>query len=212
MLLDEINVNHEGTYDFFYLPIDFKNRCNVGYCFINFMDPKSIIPFVREFDGLKWRSFNSEKVCAITFARIQGKASMVARFQNSSLLEKDDEYRPLLFYSSGPERGRPEPFPTSTRVAVSSATPYSSGNKYMNTYQTARHAIATEGYGRYEDAEVRYAVSRYTPQSHSEVELRVDARTNNSQDSAAGSSSAARGVQEEQSHNISDIANLSQTN
>ena len=24
MLLDEINTRHEGTYDFFYLPIDFK--------------------------------------------------------------------------------------------------------------------------------------------------------------------------------------------
>jgi hypothetical protein len=30
-------------------------------------------------------------------------------------LEKDDEYQPLLFYSSGPDRGKPEPFPSSNR-------------------------------------------------------------------------------------------------
>ena len=119
MLLDEINVSHEGTYDFFYLPIDFKNKCNVGYCFINFLDPKHIVAFVKEFNGLRWKSFNSEKVCAITFARIQGKGSMVSRFQNSSLLEKDDEYRPLLFFSSGPDRGKPEPFPSSSRSMAS---------------------------------------------------------------------------------------------
>jgi hypothetical protein len=116
MLLEEVNANHEGTYDFFYLPIDFKNKCNVGYGFINFLEPKYIIPFVTEFEGARWRNFNSEKVCSITFARIQGKAAMVARFQNSSLLDKDDEYRPLLFYSSGPNRGQPEPFPVRPRL------------------------------------------------------------------------------------------------
>jgi hypothetical protein len=118
MLLEEINISHEGTYDFFYLPIDFKNKCNVGYCFINFLDPKHIVAFVKEFNGLRWKSFNSEKVCAITFARIQGKGSMVSRFQNSSLLEKDDEYRPLLFFSSGPDRGKPEPFPSSSKLSM----------------------------------------------------------------------------------------------
>lgn len=114
MLLDEVNVQHEGTYDFFYLPIDFKNRCNVGYCFINFLEPRFIAPFVRSFNGQRWKSFNSEKVCAVSFARIQGKQAMIGRFQNSSLLEKDDEYRPLLFHSSGPDRGKPEPFPAAS--------------------------------------------------------------------------------------------------
>jgi hypothetical protein len=117
MLLDEVNAHHEGTYDFFYLPIDFKNKCNVGYCFINFLEPRFIAPFVRTFNGQRWRSFNSEKVCAVSFARIQGKQAMIARFQNSSLLEKEDEYRPLLFYSSGPDRGKPEPFPVGGGVA-----------------------------------------------------------------------------------------------
>lgn len=111
MLLEEVNLNHEGTYDFFYLPIDFKNKCNVGYCFINFLEPEFIVPFVNEFNGRRWKSFNSEKVCAVTFARIQGKSAMITRFQNSSLLEKDDEYRPLLFYSTGTQKGKPEPFP-----------------------------------------------------------------------------------------------------
>jgi hypothetical protein len=112
MLLEEVNAHHIGSYDFFYLPIDFKNHCNVGYCFINFIDPQYIIAFVNDFNGKKWKNFNSEKICAVSFARIQGKQAMIARFQNSSLLEKDDEYRPLLFHSSGPEIGKPEPFPT----------------------------------------------------------------------------------------------------
>ena len=115
MLLEEVNVNHRGTYDFFYLPIDFKNKCNVGYCFVNFIDPKYIVGFVNEFNGHRWKNFNSEKVCAVTFARIQGKAAMIARFQNSSLLEKDDEYRPLLFHSSGNECGKPESFPSTVK-------------------------------------------------------------------------------------------------
>ena len=114
-VLEEINVNHEGLYDFFYLPIDFKNKCNVGYAFINFIDPIHIAKFYNEFNGSRWKNFNSEKVCAVAFARIQGKTSMIARFQNSSLLEKDNEYRPLLFYSSGPDKGKPELFPTVAR-------------------------------------------------------------------------------------------------
>jgi len=115
MLLSEINSEHEGSYDFFYLPIDFKNQCNVGYAFINFISPLSIAAFYRKFNGKRWSSFNSEKVCAVSYARIQGKSSMISRFQNSSLMEKDEQYRPLIFFSAGDKIGKEEPFPIGSK-------------------------------------------------------------------------------------------------
>jgi hypothetical protein len=113
MLLNEFQENGHGAglIDFFYLPIDFKNRCNRGYAFINFVDYKDILTFHRQYFGKHWRTFNSDKICDITYARIQGKAAMLKRFENSALMEKDDEYKPLVFVSDGPNKGQRLPFP-----------------------------------------------------------------------------------------------------
>ncbi|KAK8664612.1 hypothetical protein V6N13_084391 [Hibiscus sabdariffa] len=105
MLLAAIDENHQGTYDFLYLPIDFKNKCNVGYAFINMLSPSHIIPFYEAFNGKKWEKFNSEKVASLAYARIQGKAALVAHFQNSSLMNEDKRCRPILFHSEGPDGG-----------------------------------------------------------------------------------------------------------
>lgn len=40
MLIDFLNETHMQMYDFVYLRMDFKNRCNVGYAFINFVEPR----------------------------------------------------------------------------------------------------------------------------------------------------------------------------
>ena len=113
MLLSEFTENDHGpgVIDFFYLPIDFKNRCNRGYAFINFVDYQDILKFHRQYYGKHWRTFNSDKICDITYARIQGKAAMLKRFENSALMEKDEEYKPLVFVSNGPDKGTRLPFP-----------------------------------------------------------------------------------------------------
>ena len=118
MLLAEFEENGHGpgVIDFFYLPIDFKNRCNRGYAFINFVDFKDILMFHRRYFGKHWRTFNSDKICDITYARIQGKAAMLKRFENSALMEKDDEYKPLVFVSDGPNKGQRLPFPGPSSV------------------------------------------------------------------------------------------------
>lgn len=112
MLLEELNeALPKGSYDFVYLPIDFKNACNVGYAFVNMTSTRHILTLHDAFAGKRWRRFLSDKVCVLSYARIQGKANLVQRFQHSSLLGMAKECRPLLFVSSGPLAGQPEQFP-----------------------------------------------------------------------------------------------------
>lgn len=69
-MLKTINEKFKMNYDFFYLPIDFNNNCNVGYAFINFISVDFIEDFFNTFHGKKWQLFNSEKICSINYARI----------------------------------------------------------------------------------------------------------------------------------------------
>ncbi|RCV06570.1 hypothetical protein SETIT_1G173300v2 [Setaria italica] len=138
MLLAAIDESHKGTYDFIYLPIDFKNKCNVGYAFINMTNPQHIIPFYQSFNGKKWEKFNSEKVASLAYARIQGKTALIAHFQNSSLMNEDKRCRPILFHSDGPNAGDQEPFPMGTNIrARSGRSRTSSGEENHHDVQTA---------------------------------------------------------------------------
>ncbi|XP_009373640.2 protein MEI2-like 1 isoform X1 [Pyrus x bretschneideri] len=127
MLLAAIDEQCRGIYDFLYLPIDFKNKCNVGYAFINMIDPHQIVPFYKAFNGKKWEKFNSEKVASLAYARIQGKAALIAHFQNSSLMNEDKRCRPILFHTEGPNAGDPEPFPMGTNIRSRPGKPRTAG-------------------------------------------------------------------------------------
>ncbi|XP_047318188.1 protein MEI2-like 5 [Impatiens glandulifera] len=118
MLLAAIDEQHSSTYDFLYLPIDFKNKCNVGYAFINIISPAHIIAFCEAFNGKKWEKFNSEKVASLAYARIQGKAALVSHFQNSSLMNEDKWCRPILFQSEGQVTDQEPPFNSNLNIFI----------------------------------------------------------------------------------------------
>ncbi|KAF9958347.1 hypothetical protein BGZ72_000488 [Mortierella alpina] len=120
MLLELINETHRGKFDFLYLRMDFKNRCNVGYAFINFINADVIDSFVKAHVGKKWPRFNSDKICSLSFAAVQGRQALIEKFRNSSVMDEEPSYRPKIFYTSGPNIGEEEPFPepTVTRESV----------------------------------------------------------------------------------------------
>jgi hypothetical protein len=64
--------------------------------------------------GKKWRKFNSDKVCTLSYANIQGKQALIEKFRNSAVMDEDPSFRPKMFYSEGPRKGEEEPFPPMT--------------------------------------------------------------------------------------------------
>lgn len=97
MLKETLDMTHRGEYDFLYLPIDFQNKCNVGYAFINMKRVKGVQTVYRQFDNKKWEYFNSEKICEITYARLQGLDALKKHFQTSSIrIQKDKKLKPLI--------------------------------------------------------------------------------------------------------------------
>jgi len=130
---------HRGKFDFFYLPIDFKNKCNVGYAFINFIKPEYIPSFFKEFNGQTWEKFNSQKVCSITYARIQGKNSMIEHFRNSRLLVEDKKCRPLIFNTENPSIE--EEFPIGPNY------PYALRAPTTKNWSTNQHPMSEEVLG-----------------------------------------------------------------
>jgi hypothetical protein len=99
MLLNEINsCGFEGQYDLLYLPLDFKNRCNVGYAFINFTSNRVAVRFIDRFTGYKLPGFNSQKICEVSWARVQGLKANIQHFKNSPINNVNiPDSRPLLF-------------------------------------------------------------------------------------------------------------------
>lgn len=102
-----------GTYDFIYLPFDFKTQTCLGYAFVNLVGPEEVQVLWEVFDGWASWAVSHRKVCRVAWSvPHQGRDVMVARFRNSPVMHAKvaDEFKPVLF-----EDGRRKPFPPPTR-------------------------------------------------------------------------------------------------
>lgn len=93
-----------SSYDFVYLPIDFNNKCNVGYGFVNMTSPEATWRLYKAFHHQHWEVFNSRKICEVTYARVQGLESLKDHFKNSKFPCELEHYLPVVF--SPPRDGK----------------------------------------------------------------------------------------------------------
>jgi len=114
MLVDLLDAEgYLGSFDFLYIPIDFRRGLSLGYAFLNFTSPSIAEGFRMHFTGFSQWSVPSDKVCEITWSdTLHGLESHIQRYINSPVMHAavPDDHRPLLF--DGADR---VPFPKPTK-------------------------------------------------------------------------------------------------
>ncbi|KAG7032322.1 Protein terminal ear1-like protein, partial [Cucurbita argyrosperma subsp. argyrosperma] len=145
-----------SSYDFVYLPIDFNNKCNVGYGFVNMTSPEATWRLYKAFHLQPWEVFNSRKICEVTYARVQGLEALKEHFKNSKFPCEMDHYLPVVF--SPPRDGREltEPLPIGGQkqqpITIGLSTTPSSGNDEMDGEDDGAAATATTVVDQQEEA------------------------------------------------------------
>jgi len=102
-----------GSYNFVYLPIDFRSGMNLGYAFMNFVSHDDAQLFITHFNGFKQWMCQSPKVGEVTWTDPhQGLEEHVERYRNSPVMHEDvsDIFKPRIYLG-----GKRMPFPGPTK-------------------------------------------------------------------------------------------------
>lgn len=99
----------EGLFDFIYFPFDLKKNSNIGYGFINFVDPRHAVRFAQEFDYVylddKMRA--KGKPLRVHAASVQGYQDNREHF-SAKVAQKQSPLRSPLFFPGGSLAELPE--------------------------------------------------------------------------------------------------------
>ena len=86
-LLSEIDLlGFADKYDFCHMPIDMVNSCNVGYAFINFINPLDCTEFSKVMKEYRFRTFRSRKLGTCVPAHIQGLENNLQHFSKTRVM------------------------------------------------------------------------------------------------------------------------------
>ena len=77
LLIKELNNKFCRKFDVVYLPQDYTNNFNLGFGFINFIEPFHLISFCEKYEGKKWNCFHSNKICQLAYSKYQGKNDLI---------------------------------------------------------------------------------------------------------------------------------------
>jgi len=97
-LLEEIDAEgFSERYDFFYLPMDVRNKTNVGYAFVNFVDPSDMVRFSKHFEGYQFKKHTSQKIATVSPAHVQGLERNIQQLSRKAVTQFcDSQYRPIV--------------------------------------------------------------------------------------------------------------------
>jgi hypothetical protein len=101
-----------GTFDFVYVPFDFKFNGSVGFAFVNFVSHDIAVKAFDVLAGFSWDTTKPGKECKVNWASPhQGLEAHIAHFRNSPVMHEDvkEEYKPAVF-----KAGRQVEFPKPT--------------------------------------------------------------------------------------------------
>ena len=91
-LVNEIDKSFWGKYDYINLPIDYERKLNLGYAFINFVDPLHIVLFYETYHSKRWTLYKSDKKMDMTYADKQGKKDINCKDEQTYYAQYDNRF------------------------------------------------------------------------------------------------------------------------